>query len=313
MENTIYNEYGKIATDKDLNAEAVRLLCLIYSKIRENKEYKLSRKDMESEWCKIMGKTSQRKFCRGWNNLKDTYYLIPVRKGILKFWHIKSYEESMSLRHNSDYDNSESISVVGNEKNKETKNQCLQNVSDTQKKSKTNNRLIETNKDVLISLSKNDDIETNVKLVFDAYENGKTKKKVKIKNKIVKSKEISERFKEAREKGIAEKVISRVIRKINEYQGKIRYLASYIAASLYNTVQEWQEWEERELKRENEEKPIVSNRKLNNNATSMPIGQNKANKYNNSTINKYSTKFHNFEQRDTDYDSLLRKLNPSYF
>lgn len=303
-------EYGKIATDKDLNPEAVRLLSLIYKKLDENPNYILTRKDMEVEWCNVMGRVSQRRFCRGWNNLKDTYYIIFHRDSMNKFftyWELKSYAESMRLRKQNNH-NDNGSNGGGNQDN--NSHHTMQNVKDTQKTVQTNKTNIKTN---ILSLVSFGNIESSVKYIFKAYVNKETDKRVYINGKKIGIKAIRGRFQEAIEKGIVDKVIARVIKKIKQYSGTIKSLTSYIVASLYNTVQEWQEWEERtaaETKKDKEKEAESSSAPM---SATTKQRTNKATLYSNSsTSNKHKTKFHNFEERNTDYDSLLRQFNPSY-
>ena len=299
-------EYNKIASDKDLNDEAVRLLTLIYKKFNENPNYNLTRKDMETEWKLLIGKTSQRRFCKGWNNLKDNYYIILHRDSMNKFfsyWELKSYAESMRLRKQNNHDDNGSNG--GNSDSKT--NHTMKNVKTDAKTVKTNKTNIKTN---ILSLVSFDNIESSVKYIFKAYVNKETDKRVYINGKKIGIKAIRGRFQEALEKGIVNKVIARCIKKIKQYSGTIKSLTSYIVASLYNTVQEWQEWEERtaaEAKKdkEKEAEPSIKD------STSIPLLKH-TKLYSNSSSNKHKTKFHNFEERNTDYDSLLRQFNSSY-
>lgn len=302
-------EYGKIATDKDLNPEAVRLLSLIYKKLDENPNYILTRKDMEVEWCNVMGRVSQRRFCRGWNNLKDNYYIIFHRDSMNKFftyWELKSHAESMRLRNQNNHNDNSS-----NGGNSDSKTNTMQNVKTDEKTVKTNKTNIKTN---ILSLVSFDNIESSVKYIFKAYVNKETDKRVYINGKKIGIKAIRGRFQEAIEKGIVDKVIARVIKKIKQYSGTIKSLTSYIVASLYNTVQEWQEWEERTAQESQEETKKEAEENSAPMSTATTQRTNKATLYSNSSTsnNKHKTKFHNFEERNTDYDSLLRQLNPSY-
>ena len=314
------NECYKVTHDKDLIPEAVRLLFLVYQKLDENENCNLTRKEMEEEWKRAMGKTSQRKFCKGWNNLKENCYLIHHRDHINRFfqyWEVKTYAEAKRLRESKGKNNSNSGSGTDS-KDDSPCCQLTQNVDGREKTVQTNTK---TNNDLLLSLVNIEDIETSVKYVFDAYINRWTQRRITINGKKIGVRKIRERLQEAIDKGIEQKVIARVIKKIKEYQGKIMSLASYITACLFNTVQEWQEWEERVREEENNTVEIVevaeTKKEAEKNSAPMPTSTTK--KANKKTMpyshhkfaqSKTLTRFHNFMQRDTDYDRVLAQLNP---
>ena len=288
------NLESEIAIFDELSDTGFRLLKLIEYLLEQDSTYNISRMGMAEEWKKLKGKPSSRKFIRGWNELKELGYIYKygIRQGGVDgfgcCWGVRTYKEAKEWRESKKVDKSieeENLPIVHNEEVREE--ECSNLNSDKTKTIKT--KKIKTN-----SLS--DDI----KKIFNSYLTGNNTRKVRIKDikfntqRIVEAKEITERFKECEAKGIIDEVLENVKSKICKYSNRIKYKTSYITATLFNMVKEYQEAQ------------IVEDRQIL--GINCDVKKCKETKY-----SFANTRFHNFEQRDTDYDSLLRQLNPSYY
>ena len=277
----------------ELSDAGTRMLMLIKHLLDVVPGYEISRLGIEHEWKKLKGHPARRTFIRAWNELKQMGYLFKfnVKKGGKEGfgcnWGIRSGAEARNWREKNDSKievvkaaELEEMPCAQNEKaQEETNTSCEENIRLNKETKKT--------KDSLMS---------KVQEIFDSYVTAKCKTQVKIRyhklnyERIVKGSEITSRFLECQERGIVQEVIRKVTAKISSYIDNIKYKNSYITAAIFNTIKEYSTLENSSAANTNVSVSIPTY------ATTMPT----------------NTKFHNFEQRNTDYDALLRQLNPSY-
>ena len=278
---------NKILYDRELSDTGVRMLMLIKHLIDTNPNYEISRQGIAYEWKRLRGgKPSKRTFERAWNELKAAGYLhkYDIKMGGLEgfgcSWELRA-DDTECGNEKTEYDSNNEDSTLPIPQNEE-----VEEIAST---SSENNIRLDNNKK---TNKTKDSLVDEVQGIYDAYVTAKCKRAVKINNsQIVKSDEITSRFLECEEKGIKQEVIQRVVQKITSYIDQIRHKTSYITAALFNAVKEYSSAANTSTV------TTTSASVLATKPTTMPITK---------------TKFHNFEQRDTDYDALLRKLNPSY-
>lgn len=262
----------------ELSDAGTRMLMLIKHLLDVNADYEISRLGIEYEWKKLKGRPARRTFIRAWNELKELGYLFKFnekRGGTEGFGCSWGIRSGEEAKKWREGSSAEELPYAQNEKaQEETNTSCEDKVRLNNTENKTK-----------------DSLTDKVQGIFNDYVTARCKTQVKIKyalgERIVKGSEITSRFLECQQRGIVQEVIRKVTQKISSYIDNIKYQNSYITAALYNAVKEYSSIEKE------------------TDAISAPVHT--------TTPPKFTTRFHNFYQRDTDYDSILNMLNPSYF